>query len=68
MEDIKKNIPYSLESEQCVIGSILLDADTFLIVDEVLNGDDFYIGSHKIIYDTMAELNNERIQIGRAHV
>ncbi len=63
MEDIKKNIPYSLESEQCVIGSILLDADTFLIVDEVLNGDDFYIGSHKIIYDTMAELNNERIPI-----
>jgi len=40
-----------------------LDADTFIVVDEVLKGDDFYIGSHKIIYDTMVELNNERIPI-----
>lgn len=51
--------PHSLESEQCIIGSILMDEEVLFTVSEYINRDDFYMDSHKVIFDSMIELNKE---------
>lgn len=51
--------PHSLESEQCIIGSILLDKDAMISVSEIISKEDFYMDTHRIIYESMLELNNE---------
>ncbi|WP_101773878.1 replicative DNA helicase [Peptostreptococcus faecalis] len=52
--------PHSLESEQCVIGSILMGEDTIITVAEILSQEDFYMESHRVIYESMRELHDER--------
>ncbi len=52
----KLNEPYSLEAEQAVLGSILMDPDCFDRVSGILRGADcFYIPQHKEIYNIIAE-------------
>lgn len=51
--------PHSLESEQCIIGSILLDKDAIISVSEIISKEDFYMNTHSLIYEAMLELNNE---------
>lgn len=60
MAELNKVLPHSIDSEQCVIGSILLEGDTIVSVDEILDKNDFYMDSHKIIYECMKELSDER--------
>ena len=55
-----KTPPHNLESEQCVIGSIIMEEETMVPVAEILDIEDFYIDAHKVIYESMLELNNER--------
>ena len=63
MADINKIPPSSLESEQCIIGSILLEGDTINNVMDIVASEDFYSSSHKVIFDSMKELNEERTPI-----
>lgn len=56
---IKKILPHSLEAEQSVIGSMIMDKDAILVASEVINSDDFYEQQHGILFDTMLELFNE---------
>ena len=51
MEDITRIPPHSVESEQSILGSILLDKDAMITVSEIVNPDDFYKEAHKIIYE-----------------
>lgn len=52
----KINEPYSLDAEQAVLGSILMDPDCFDRVSGILRGADcFYIPQHKQIYSIIAE-------------
>ena len=52
----KLSEPYSLEAEQAVLGSILMDPDCFDRVSGILRGADcFYIPQHKEIYNIIAE-------------
>ena len=53
--------PQNLEAEQAVLGSILLKADVFGSVLEILKPQDFYKEGHKLIFETMTSLfeNNE---------
>lgn len=52
----KLSEPYSLEAEQAVLGSILMDSDCFDRVSGILRGADcFYIPQHKEIYNIIAE-------------
>lgn len=60
MAELMKTPPHNLESEQCVIGSIIMEEETMVPVAEILNIEDFYIDAHKVIYESMLELNNER--------
>jgi len=58
--ELIKTPPHNLESEQCVIGSIIMEEETMVPVAEILDIEDFYIDAHKVIYESMLELNNER--------
>ena len=60
MAELMKTPPHNLESEQCVIGSIIVEEETLVPVAEILDREDFYIDAHKVIYDSMIEFGNER--------
>lgn len=59
MEDLTRVPPHSVESEQSILGSILLDKDAMITVAEIISPDDFYKEAHKIIYESMVSLNNK---------
>ncbi|MGL5330030.1 MAG: replicative DNA helicase [Peptostreptococcaceae bacterium] len=59
MEDISRIPPHSVESEQSILGSILLDKDAIITVSETIRPGDFYKEAHKIIYECMLRLSNK---------
>ena len=58
MEDtiIKRVMPNSLEAEQSVIGSMIMDKDAIVTAMEMLHKDDFYHLQYGILFDAMVEL------------
>jgi len=56
---IKKVLPHSLEAEQSVIGSMIMDKDAIIMASEVIRSSDFYDQQLGILFDTMLELYNE---------
>ena len=59
---IKKILPHSMEAEQSVIGSMIMDRDAIVMASEILDSSDFYDQQKGILFDTMLELNNEGSQ------
>ncbi len=53
---IKRIMPNSLEAEQSVIGSMIMDKDAILTAMEMLVGDDFYYRQYGVLFDAMIEL------------
>lgn len=60
MEDtlIKRIMPNSLEAEQSVVGSMIMDKDAIVTAMEMLAQDDFYHKQYGILFDSMIELYN----------
>lgn len=56
---IKRVLPHSLEAEQSVIGSMLMDREAVIAASEIVTGSDFYQQQYGIMFDTMVELFNE---------
>ena len=56
METPLRSLPYNLEAEQSVIGSMLIDKTAISRAVEVLKSDDFYRDSHKVIFNAIFEL------------
>ena len=56
---IKRVLPHSIDAEQSVIGSMLLDRDAILVASEILTSEDFYQKQYGVIFDAMVELCNE---------
>lgn len=56
---IKRIMPHSLEAEQSVIGSMILDRDAIITASEILSGADFYNNQYGVIFETMVELNDQ---------
>ncbi|MCR5784568.1 MAG: replicative DNA helicase [Eubacterium sp.] len=56
---IKRVIPNSLEAEQCVIGSMVMDQDAIVIACEYITEDDFYHKQYGLLFSAMVELYNE---------
>lgn len=48
--------PHSLEAEQSVLGSLLIDKDWFIIIWDILKEEDFYNENNSQIYWVMMEL------------
>lgn len=51
--------PQNLEAEQAVLGAILLDSVTVITVMEMLRPEDFYREAHRLIYESMIDLNGD---------
>lgn len=51
-----KIMPYAIEAEQSVLGSILMEKDLITVVTDVVNKDDFYSEANGEIYDAMLSL------------
>lgn len=56
---IKRVLPHSVEAEQSVIGSMLMDKDAIVVASEIIRGDDFYERPYGVMYDAILELYNE---------
>lgn len=52
-------MPFDEDAERAVLGSILLDQNIILTIAAMLRPSDFYRDSHKRIYSTILELNEE---------
>lgn len=53
---IKRIMPNSLEAEQSVVGSMIMDKDAIVTAMEMLLKEDFYHQQYGIIFDSMVEL------------
>lgn len=53
-----RQMPHSVEAEQSVLGSMLIDARCIPSVIEELRGDDFYLDVNREIYDTIYGMFN----------
>lgn len=51
-------LPNSIEVEQALLGSVLIDPDAYKQVDGMLQAGDFYRDKHRIIYETIQALVN----------
>lgn len=56
---IKKILPHSIEAEQSVIGSMIMDRDAITTASEILISEDFYQNQYGVLFDAMVELYNE---------
>ena len=53
---LEKGLPHNIEAERCVLGAIILDNALINQAIEILGKDDFYLGSHKLVFENMLSL------------
>lgn len=53
---MEKQIPNNIEAEQSVLGSILIDPESYDLVSDCLLAEDFYRDAHRVIYDGIVRL------------
>ena len=56
---LKRILPHSMEAEQSVIGSMIMDREAIIVASEIVLGEDFYNKQYGALFDTMVELNDE---------
>ena len=56
---LKRIPPHSIEAEQSVIGSMIMDREAIVVASELISGEDFYNRQYGILFETMVELNEE---------
>lgn len=56
---VKRVMPHSLEAEQSVIGSMIMNKDAIVAAAEILTSEDFYGKQYGILFDAMVELDEE---------
>ena len=60
---IKRIMPNSLEAEQSVIGSMIMDKDAIVTAMEMLISEDFYHQQYGVLFDAMIELYNKSLPV-----
>jgi len=55
---IKRIMPHSVEAEQCVIGSMIMDPEAITVASEILTGDDFFNKQYGVLFETMLEVQD----------
>ena len=60
---IKKIPPHSIEAEQSVIGSMIMDRDAIVVASELISGEDFYNKQYGVLFETMRELNDKGLPV-----
>ena len=56
---LKRILPHSIEAEQSVIGSMIMDKDAITAAYELISGEDFYNKQYGVLFASMVELNDE---------
>ena len=56
---IKRVLPHSVDAEQSVIGSMLMDREAIISASEIVTGADFYQHQYGVMFESMVELFNE---------
>ena len=56
---IKRVMPNSLEAEQSVVGSMIMDKDAIVAANEILIPEDFYHRQYGTVFESMVELYND---------
>ena len=54
-----KNLPSSLEAERAVLSALLLNDTSVSQVSELLTAEDFYVVSHKLVYQAVLDIMHE---------
>ena len=52
--------PHNIEAEEAVIGSVLIDPESFFDVAQFLKADDFYLVRHRWIWGVFTDLHDNR--------
>jgi replicative DNA helicase len=60
---VNKLPPQSLEAEQSVLGSLILDKDAVIKIADIISAEDFYEEKHRAIYLAILALYDERSSI-----
>ena len=55
---LEKTLPNNLDAERWILGAILLDDKALFPVQEILRKEDFYLDSHRKIYEKMITLTS----------
>ncbi len=55
---LKRILPHSIEAEQSVIGSMIMDREAIVVASELITGEDFYNKQYGVLFETMVELND----------
>lgn len=55
---LKRVLPHSIEAEQSVIGSMIMDREAIVAASEIVTEADFYSRQYGVLFETMAELND----------
>jgi len=53
---IKRVMPHSIEAEQSVIGSMLMDREAIIIANEIISREDFFQSAYGMLFETIIEL------------
>jgi len=56
---LKRVLPHSLEAEQSVIGSMIMDRDAIVAASEIITEEDFYSRQYAVLFQAMVELDDE---------
>ncbi len=48
---LKRILPHSIEAEQSVIGSMIMDREAIVVASEIIVGDDFYSRQYGILFE-----------------
>ena len=60
MDRIEKTVPYNIEAEEAVLGSLLIDPDAIIKVASFLASEDFYREKNGWIYEAINDLHERR--------
>ena len=60
---LKRILPHSIEAEQSVIGSMIMDREAIVVASEIIYGDDFYNKQYGMLFETMVELNEQGVPV-----
>ena len=55
---IKRIMPHSIEAEQSVVGSMLMDKDAIMVASEMISGEDFFQSAYAVLFESIIELFN----------
>ena len=60
---LKRVLPHSIEAEQSVVGSMIMDREAIVVASEIICGDDFYSKQYGILFDAMVKLHEEGMPV-----